>query len=139
MLTDADARVLKARLNRTPYFENPAHFKDGVNNYYANKNFAGENHVFMTMEDFVSDTDVYYPPTQRFCFVFEHNKDNRWNRQYIKTEEGRFFDITAGWNLSIGDRFRSSRIAQIFAFSDFLEYLSTNKHNNVLSKLDSEE
>ena len=139
MITDRELVTLKNRLSRVPYFEHPAHFKNGVNNYYGNKNMAGENHVFLTMEDFSSPSDVVYSPTQKFCFLHETNKDNRWSRQYVKTEEGRFFDITASWELEIGERFRSSKIAQVFAFSDFCEYLSTNKHDNVLSKLNSEE
>ena len=139
MITDDFIKELKNRLSRVPYFEHPAHFKNGVNNYFANKHMASENHVFMTLDDFSSDSDVVYPPTQRFCFFHETNKDNQWNRQYVKTEEGRFFDITASWDLEVGERFRSSKIAQIFAFSDFCEYLSTNKHDNVLSKLNSEE
>lgn len=139
MITDRELVALKNRLSRIPYFEHVSHFKDGKNTYYGNKRMAGENHVFLTMDDFSSDSDVVYPPTQRFCFFHENNKDNQWNRQYVKTEEGRFFDITASWDLEVGERFRSSKIAQIFAFSDFLEYLSTNKHDNVLSKLNSEE
>jgi len=139
MITDRELVQIKKTLSRVPYFEHPAHFKDGKNNYYGNKNVAGENHVFLTMEDFVSSSDVFYPPTQRFCFVHETNKNNRWNRQYVKTEENRYFDITSQWELNVGDRFRSSKIAQIFTFSEFCEYLSTNKHDNVLSKLESDE
>ena len=139
-MTDATATQLKARLSRTPYFEHPAHFdKNGNNTYYKNKNMAGENHVFLTLEDFAGESDVWFKPTQRFCFTFENNDNNRWNRQYVKTEEGRYYDINATWNLKEGERYRSSKIAQLFDFEEFCTYLSANKHDNVLEKLLTEE
>lgn len=130
--------MIQSRLpKRVPYFEDPAWFdENGVNRYYSNKvETAGENWVFMTEEDYAGDSDVTFPSLQKFCLYFENNVDNRWNRQYIKTEKGRYYDQTTVYDYNVGDRYKGSKISQVFAFSEFCEYLSANKHDDVLKKL----
>ena len=50
-------------------------------------------------------------------------RDNKW------------YDITAGYKLEVGDRFKSSKIHRTIDFNEFCTYLSTNKHNKVLKQL----
>jgi hypothetical protein len=139
------------RFSRTPYFENPAWFtapvvdengkvlKPAKNFYYAkgNRN-AGENHVFMLedeMEAYGSETTVLFESTQTFCLLFEENPNNSFNRQYVETTDNKWYDITTGYKLIVGEGFRSSKIQRIFDFNDFCAYLSTNKHDSVLKQL----
>jgi hypothetical protein len=139
------------RFERVPYFENPAWFtkpvvdKDGKvlvpakNFYYAHGNRnAGENHVFM-LEDEIeahgSETTVIFESTQTFCLLFDENPNNMFNRQYVETVDGKWYDITAGYKLIIGETFKSSKIQRTVDFNDFCTYLSTNKHNKVLKQL----
>jgi len=139
------------RFERVPYFENPAWFtkpvvdKDGKvlvpakNFYYAqgNRN-AGENHVFM-LEDEIeahgSETTVIFDSTQTFCLLFEENPGNTFNRQYVETIDGKWYDITTGYKLIEGETFKSSKIQRSIDFDSFCAYLSTNKHDRVLKQL----
>ena len=139
------------RFIRTPYFEHPGWFskpvfneegkliKPSANYYYNSKiKTAGVNLVFMLEEEARlqgSETTVIFDPDQTFCLYFDENPANRFNRQYVETEDGKWHDITLGWTLIVGDRFRSSKIKRILNFDEFCEYLSTNKHDSVLRKL----
>ena len=139
------------RFERVPYFENPAWFTKPVvdkngkvlvpakNFYYAHGNRnAGENHVFM-LEDEIeahgSETTVIFDSTLTFCLLFDENPNNMFNRQYVETVDGKWYDITAGYKLIIGETFKSSKIQRTVDFNDFCTYLSTNKHNKVLKQL----
>ena len=139
------------RFERVPYFENPAWFtkpvvdKDGKvlvpakNFYYAHGNRnAGENHVFM-LEDEIeahgSETTVIFDSTLTFCLLFEENPNNMFNRQYVETIDGKWYDITAGYKLVDGEKFKSSKIQRSIDFDSFCAYLSTNKHDRVLKQL----
>lgn len=139
------------RFTRTPYFENPAWFTEPVvdengkvlkpaqNYYYDNKTkVAGENHVFMLEEEIEtqgSETTVVFEKNQTFCLFFEDNPDNVYNRQYVETVDNKWYDITAGFKLEVGERFKSSKIQRTVDFNDFCAYLSTNKHDRVLKQL----
>ena len=139
------------RFTRTPYFENPAWFTKPVvdengkvlvpakNNYYAygNRN-AGENHVFMLEEEIEahgSETTVIFESTQTFCLFFEENPGNMFNRQYVETIDGKWYDITTGYKLIEGEKFKSNKIKRAIDFKEFCTYLSTNKHDRVLKQL----
>jgi hypothetical protein len=139
------------RFTRTPYFEHPSWFTEPVvdengkvlvpakNFYYAqgNRN-AGENHVFMLEEEIEahgSETTVIFESTQTFCLLFEENPGNMFNRQYVETIDGKWYDITAGHKLVDGEKFKSSKIQRSIDFKDFCAYLSTNKHDRVLKQL----
>ena len=139
------------RFERVPYFENPVWFtepvvdKDGKvlvpakNFYYAHGNRnAGENHVFM-LEDEIeahgSETTVIFDSTLTFCLLFEENPNNMFNRQYVETIDGKWYDITAGYKLVDGEKFKSSKIQRSIDFDSFCAYLSTNKHDRVLKQL----
>ena len=139
------------RFTRTPYFEHPSWFTEPVfneegkmikppQNFYYNTKIktAGENHVFMLEEEIEahgSETTVVFESTQTFCLLFEENPNNMFNRQYVETIDGKWYDITAGYKLIEGEKFRSSKIQRIVDFNDFCAYLSTNKHDRVLKQL----
>ena len=139
------------RFTRTPYFENPAWFTEPVfneegkmtkppqNYYYDNKTkVAGENHVFMLEEEIETqgnETSVVFEKNQTFCLFFEDNPDNVYNRQYVETVDNKWYDITAGFKLGVGERFKSSKIQRTVDFNDFCAYLSENKHDRVLKQL----
>ena len=139
------------RFERVPYFENPVWFtkpvfnKDGkevepAKNFYykpGNKN-AGENHIFMLEAEIESqgeESAVVFDKDQTFCLFFEENFNNTYNRQYVETVDNKWYDITAGYKLEVGDRFKSSKIHRTIDFNEFCTYLSTNKHNKVLKQL----
>ena len=139
------------RFERVPYFEHPSWFTEPVidekgrvveparNFYYDNKTrVAGENHVFMLEEDVETqgeDAAVIFDKDQTFCLFFEENFNNTYNRQYVETIDNKWYDITAGYKLEVGDRFKSSKIHRTIDFNEFCTYLSTNKHNKVLKQL----
>ena len=60
----------------------------------------------MVEEDYAGDSDVTFPSLQKFCLYFENNVDNRWNRQYIKTTNNRYYDQTTVYNYNVGDRYK---------------------------------
>lgn len=139
------------RFTRTPYFENPAWFTEPVvdengkvlepsRNFYYNTKIktAGENHVFMLEEDIETqgnESAVIFDKNQTFCLFFEDNPNNTYNRQYVETEDSKWYDTNIGLKLEDGDRFRSSKIKRTIDFNEFCAYLSTNKHNRVLKQL----
>ena len=139
------------RFERVPYFENPAWFTKPVvdengkvlvpakNFYYAHGNRnAGENHVFMLEEEIEahgSETTVIFDSTQTFCLLFEENPGNTFNRQYVETIDGKWYDITTSYKLIEGETFKSSKIQRSIDFDSFCAYLSTNKHDRVLKQL----
>ena len=139
------------RFTRTPYFENPAWFtkpvvdengkvlKPSQNFYYNTKiRTAGENHVFMLEEEVEtqrSETAVIFDRNQTFCFFFEENPNNIFNRQYVETEDGKWYDIVADLKLVVGERFKSNKLKRAIDFNEFCAYLSTNKHDRVLKQL----
>ena len=119
------------RFERVPYFENPAWFTKPV----VDKN----GKVLVPAKNFYyahgSETTVIFEPTQTFCLLFDENPNNMFNRQYVETVDGKWYDITAGYKLIIGETFKSSKIQRTVDFNDFCTYLSTNKHNKVLKQL----
>ena len=139
------------RFTRTPYFEHPSWFtkpvfnEDGeeiepARNFYykpGNKN-VGENHIFMLEEEIETrgeESAVVFDKDQTFCLFFDDNPNNIYNRQYVETVDNKWYDISAGYKLEIGDRFKSSKIKRNIDFDEFCAYLSTNKHNKVLKQL----
>ena len=139
------------RFTRTPYFEHPSWFTEPVvdengkvlepsrNFYYDNKTkVAGENHVFMLEEDIEAqgkESSVIFDKNQTFCLFFEDNPNNIYNRQYVETEDNKWYDIAGDFKLEDGDRFKSSKIKRTIDFNEFCAYLSTNKHDRVLKQL----
>lgn len=139
------------RFTRTPYFENPAWFTEPVvdengkvlepsRNFYYNAKIktAGENHVFMIEEDIETqgnESAVVFDKNQTFCLFFEDNPHNVYNRQYVETEDDKWYDTNIGLELENGERFRSSKIKRTIDFNEFCAYLSTNKHDRVLKQL----
>ena len=139
------------RFTRTPYFEHPSWFtkpvfnEDGeeiepARNFYykpGNKN-AGENHIFMLEEEIESqgsETTVVFDKDQTFCLFFEDNPNNVYNRQYVETDDNKWYDTNIGFKFEIGDRYKSSKIKRNIDFDGFCAYLSENKHNKVLKQL----
>ena len=139
------------RFTRTPDFEHPSWFTEPVvdengkvlepsrNFYYDNKTkVAGENHVFMLEEDIEAqgkESSVIFDKNQTFCLFFEDNPNNIYNRQYVETEDNKWYDIAGDFKLEDGDRFKSSKIKRTIDFNEFCAYLSTNKHDRVLKQL----
>lgn len=125
---------------KQPPFEHPSHFdEDGNSTYFKNKNFTSCNWVFKTREDFLladSENSVIF--TSNFELYFEDNKANRYNRQYLELEDGRFADVPAVFTYSFGDRYRGSKIANIYQYNEFISYLRDNNKNTIADKLESD-
>lgn len=126
---------------KPPPFEHPSHFdENGVNTYYRNKGFTGCNWVFKTeAEFFTADVDnavLWDDPA--FELVFTDNKANRYNRNYLLLEDGRYCDVPAFFTYNFGDRFRGSKVANIYQYNEFIELLRDNNHSQIADKLEAD-
>ena len=127
--------------SKTPPFENPAHFNEkGENVYFKNKNVTPCNWVFKTREEYLAaDTETSVVFSSNFELVFEDNKANRYNRQYLELEDGRFADAPAVFTYSFGDLFRGSKIVNIYEYIEFIQLLKDNNKNSIADKLLNDE
>ena len=125
---------------KTPPFEHPSHFdENGNNTYYKNKNITYCNWVFNVESDFlVADVDNGITFSSNMELVFEDNKGNRYQRQYLELEDGRFADVPAVFTYSFGDRFRGSKIANIYEYNEFLQLLRDNNKSSIADKLEQD-
>lgn len=125
---------------KTPPFEHPSHFnEDGVNTYFKNKNVTPCNWVFRTREEYLSaDVENSITFDSNYELVFEDNKSNRYNRQYLELKDGRFADVPAVFTYSFGDRFRGSEIVNIYEYIEFIQLLRDNNKNSIADKLEQD-
>ena len=124
---------------KTPPFENPIYFdENGKNTYFKNKGFTPCNWVFSSEEDFLyqyTDTTVIFD--SKFELVYDENPNNIKNRQYLELEDGRICDVPAVFTFSFGERFRGSKITNIYEYNKFIQLLRNNKNNSIANKLES--
>lgn len=124
---------------KTPPFENPIYFdENGKNTYFKNKGFTPCNWVFLVEEDFISqntETDLKF--NSRFELAFDENPNNIKNRQYLELEDSRICDAPAVFTFSFGERFRGSKIANIYQYNEFIQLLRDNNNNSIADKLES--
>lgn len=124
---------------KTPPFENPIYFdENGKNTYFKNKGFTPCNWVFSSEEDFLyqhTDTTVIFD--SKFELIFDENPNNIKNRQYLELEDGRICDVPAVFTFSFGERFRGSKITNIYEYNEFIQLLRNNKNNSIANKLES--
>ena len=125
---------------KTPPFEHPQHFnEDGLNTYFKNKNVTPCNWVFKTKEDYLyanAENSVEFGDT--YELVFEKNKNNLHQRQYLALEDGRFADAPAVFTYTFGDSFRGSKVANIYQYNEFIQLLRDNKKSNIADKLEND-
>ena len=123
---------------KTPPFEHPSHFdENGNNTYYKNKSVTYCNWVFNVEEDFLyanAENSVAFNNSMEL--VFEENKNNLHNRQYLELEDGRYADTPAVFTYSFGDSFRGSKIVNIYDYNEFILHLRDNNKNNIADKLE---
>ena len=125
---------------KRPPFEHPSHFnEEGVNTYFKNKSVTYCNWVFKTEEDFLyanSDNAVEFGDT--YELVFEENKNNLHDRQYLELEDGRYCDAPAVFTYSFGDSFRGSKVSNIYEYIEFVQLLRDTNKNHIADKLESD-